>query len=505
MAASARDEGDLHATGDGENGDPMSAGPAPFVRLDRLVATIALMLATAMQAADATIVNVALPQLERDLGGGITLGAWVMTSYLCATAVMAPLTGWLRRRYGARLLFPGGIGLFVVASLLCALAPSPAAIISSRILQGTAGGIIHPLGQAILLDLYPTERHGRMLAIWGSAIMIGPILGPVLGGIITDAVSWRWVFVINLPLGLAAIWGMRRALPRGEVLSKTSIDAVGIFVLMASVASLQLCLSRGVGRSWLQSPDLLTEAAMTILGFSLLAVRARTAGFTVLRLAVFKDLHFAAAAFFNFTTSALLFVAIVFLPALGEGPLGYDATLAGFTIMPRGILMVLMMLLAGRLIGKLDYRILLATGLLLMAAGLLMLSNIQPAYGVPWIIVGSTIQAMGAGLLLTPLSTLAFSTLPPEMRTDAAGVYSLLRQLGFASGIALMTAVLHLRIEVNLIALSAPVGGTESHADIATLRAYADCFKMMAIATMVVGPGIFLFRSGRVRQAVSAD
>jgi len=152
MAASARDEGDLHATGDGENGDPVSVRSAPVVRLDRLVATIALMLATAMQAADATIVNVALPQLERDLGGGIILGAWVMTSYLCATAVMAPLTGWLRRRYGARLLFPGGIGLFVIASLLCALAPSPAAIISSRILQGAAGGIIHPLGQAILLD-----------------------------------------------------------------------------------------------------------------------------------------------------------------------------------------------------------------------------------------------------------------------------------------------------------------------------------------------------------------
>ena len=487
----------------------MSDRSAPAARLDLLIATSALMIATAMQAADATIVNVALPQLERDLGGGVSLGAWVLTSYLCATAVMAPLTGWLRRRYGARVLFPGGVGLFVVASLLCSIAPSPAALISSRILQGAAGGLIHPLGQAILLDLHPRERHGRMLAIWGSAIMIGPIVGPVLGGIITDLFSWRWVFVINLPLGLLAIWGMRRALPHGEDLSKTSIDAVSIFVLMASIATLQLCLSRGVGHSWLHSPELLSEAAVTVLGFTLLAMRARTAGFTVLRLAVFKDLNFAAAGFYNFMTSALLFVAIVFLPSLGEDALGYHAVLAGVTIMPRAILMMLTMLLAGRLIGTIDYRILLAAGLLLMAAGLAMLSHIQAAEGVTWIVAGSTVQAIGGGLLFTPLSTLAFSTLPSEMRTDAAGIYSLLRQLGCASGVALMTGILHHRIGEQLLALGGSVGGSanppEDLVDLATLRAYTGCFRMMALATVVISPGIFLFRSGRARQAVSAD
>src|SRR5688572_16615986 len=161
----------------------------PLARSDRLLATIAVMVATAMQAADATIANVALPQLQEDLGGGIVLGAWVMMSYLCANALVAPLTGWLRRRFGARRLFMGGVGVFVAASLLCALAPSRAAIILGRIVQGAGGGVIHPLAQAILLDLYPRQQHGRMLGMWGSVIMVGPIFGPALGGIITDLAS----------------------------------------------------------------------------------------------------------------------------------------------------------------------------------------------------------------------------------------------------------------------------------------------------------------------------
>jgi DHA2 family multidrug resistance protein len=188
----------------------MPPAPSPS---GRRLATCGLMIATAMQAADALIANVALPQLQSDLGGGIELGAWVMTSYLCATAVFAPLTGWLRRRYGPRQLFHGAIGVFIAASLLCAAAPSGAAIILFRILQGAGGGIILPLAQAILLDLYPKERHGRMLAIWGAALMVGPILGPPIGGIITDLASWRWVFAINLPIGLLAIWATSRLRP----------------------------------------------------------------------------------------------------------------------------------------------------------------------------------------------------------------------------------------------------------------------------------------------------
>jgi DHA2 family multidrug resistance protein len=479
----------------------------PLARSERLLATIALMVATAMQAADATIANVALPRLEHDLGGGIVLGAWVMTSYLCANALVAPLTGWLRRRFGARRLFAGGVGLFVAASLLCSLAPTPAAIILARIVQGAGGGVVHPLAQAILLDLYPRRQHGRMLGIWGAMIMVGPILGPALGGVITDLASWRWVFAINLPLGVLAIWGIRRVLPKTRPGTDLSIDVLGIALLATAIGALQLCLERGVGQSWLDSPELLAETTIAVVAFGAIAVRVSRGRFTVFRTDLFKDVNFATAAFYNFMTSALLFVVIVFVPALGQGPLRYGATLAGFTLVPRGILMMLAMLLVGQFIAKIDFRILLTVGIALMTAGLAMLSAVKMQSAVLWIVIGSSLQAVGGGMLFTSLSTLGFATLAPEMRTDAAGVYSLLRQLGCASGVALMTAVLRAQVDANLLDLAAKASGPGAALSPqlvggANLQAYSVCFQAMAVAALIMIPGIWLFRLGSKGESV---
>jgi MFS transporter, DHA2 family, multidrug resistance protein len=465
------------------------------------------MFASAMQAADATIANVALPQLERDLGDGGVAGAWVVTSYLCATAVAAPLTGWLRRRYGARRLFAGVVGAFAIASLLCALAPSLGTIILFRILQGAGGGVIHPLAQAILLDLYPKERHGRMLAAWGAAIMLGPILGPVLGGVVTDLASWRVVFLINLPLAVFAIWAMCRALPETETTADAPADLLGIALLAIGIGGLQLFLARSVGRPWLQSPELLVEGAAAVIAFAALAMRAQRTRFAALRPAVFTDVNFAVAAFYNFTISALLFVAIVFVPALTQGPLGYSATVAGLTIVPRGIAAMLVMLLVGRLIGRIAYRILLAGAMMLMTVGLAMLSAVEPSNALPWIVIGSTLQASGGGMMITCLSAVGFSTLNPDMRTDAAGVYSLLRQLGCASGVALMTAVLQAQLATNVAELSAgaagPVGTIMPHVgNLFGLQAYNTSFAGMALASLIIMPGILLFRIQSLRRQV---
>ncbi len=459
------------------------------------------MIATAMQAFDSTIANVALPQLEQSLGGGIDLGSWVMTSYLCAAAVMATLTGWFRRRYGARQPLAGAIAVFVVASLLCSVAPSQATLILFRLAQGAAAGIIQPLAQAILLDIYPKRSHGRILAIWGATVMAGPILGPVLGGVITDLASWRWIFVLNLPLGIIAASGLRPVPASSEPSSRSHIDNVGIILLVLGVGSLELSLERSIGDTWPPSAEVIVEAVVAGLALSAIAIRCLRSRFSLFRFEVFRDVNFATSVFYNFIVGALVFTTIVFLPALSEGPLGYDATLAGLAISPRGVGTMATMLAVGYLIDKIDHRALLVTGMVITAAAFELISRMPHEGGEIWLAGASAIQGIGVGLLFTPLSTLAYSSLGTELRTDAAGVYSLLRQLGCATGVAVMTALLQARIRTNFGAIvdQGVTGGlAPTHLlDAATFGAYTSCFRMMAIVTAVIIPGVFLFRIAR--------
>ncbi|HLY46962.1 MAG TPA: DHA2 family efflux MFS transporter permease subunit [Stellaceae bacterium] len=461
----------------------------------RTLASCGLILAAALQAADYAIVTVALPQLEHDLGTGLNLGAWVIVSYLCATAVTAPLTGWLRRRYGAQRLFIGAVGGFIAASLLCAFSPSAAAIILFRLLQGAAGGLIHPLAQAMLLDIYPTERHGKIIGVFSAGLMGGLVLGPPLGGFITDLASWRWVFLINLPLGCVAIACIWRLRSLTETNRDRTIDPLGILLLITGIGALQLFLARGIDHSWFQSPEISLEAIITFSSFTLLTARARGRGITVFRPDILKDVNFVVACVYQFMLSALLFATIVFLPLLAEGPLGLPAMVGGSLITPRAIVLMLVMLFVGRLIGRIDQRVLLVGGWLLMAGGLFVLAAVPPRHPAGWIIIGSSIQSVGAGILYIPLVTLAYSTLTADRRTDAAGLYILLRQLGYASGVALMTSVLRAATAANLSRLVA-AGGTKSPqlANAAASAAYAECFEIMAIASLILVPGAFLFR-----------
>jgi MFS transporter, DHA2 family, multidrug resistance protein len=472
----------------------------------RRQATVALMIATAMQAFDSTIANVALPQLEWSFGAGIDLGSWVMTSYLCASAVMATLTGWFRRQYGARQSFAGAIALFVFASLLCSIAPSQTALILFRLVQGAAAGIIQPLAQAILLDIYPKRDHGRMLAIWGSVIMAGPILGPALGGIITDLASWRWIFVINLPLGILAVLGLRRVPPSLKVIGSAAIDGIGILLLVTCVGALQLSLQRSIGYRSLASFELFAEIFVAISALIALAIRIRKFHFSLVRVEIFNDINFLTSTFYMFMIGAFLFATIVFLPALTQGPLGHNATFAGLMISPRGVGTMATMLAVGYLIDKIDHRILLIIGMVITAGAFELIAQTPSDRSGAWLAGASAIQGIGVGLLFTPLSTLAFSTLAAELRTDAAGVYSLLRQLGCATGVAAMTALLQARIQTNYAAIvDQPMlgAGSPSHLlDLATFGAYLGCFRIMAVVTVLIIPGVFLFHIVRPGPAV---
>jgi DHA2 family multidrug resistance protein len=473
----------------------------------RRQAAIALMIATAMQAFDSTIANVALPQLQQSLGGGIDLGSWVMTSYLCAAAVMATLTGWFRRRYGARQAFGCAIALFVFASLLCSISPTQTTLILFRLVQGAAAGIIQPLAQAILLDLYPKRHHGRLLAIWGATIMAGPIMGPVLGGVITDLTSWRWIFLLNIPLGIIAILGLGQVPTSSDQHNRNArIDILGILLLVVGVGSLQLSLERSIVQDWPPSVEVIVEAMIAVMAFLAITVRSIRVPFSLLKFEVFKDINFTMSIFYNFVVGALVFTTIVFLPALSEGPLGYNATRAGLTISPRGIGTMATMLAVGYLIDKIDHRALLVVGMAITAGAFELISRMPVDSSGTWLAGASAMQGIGVGLLFTPLSTLAFSSLAAELRTDAAGVYSLLRQLGCATGVAAMTALLQARIHTNYVAMvkqPAHGGGSPSELlDLAIFGAYAGCFRIMAVITVAIIPGVFLFHVLRPGRAI---
>jgi DHA2 family multidrug resistance protein len=478
--------------------DAQIATDAPTVissRSGRRQATLALMVATAMQAFDATIANVALPKLEHSLGGGIDLGSWVMAGYLCASGVTALLTGWCRRRWGARPVFSAAIALFVLASSLCAVATVPDELILFRLIQGAAAGIIQPLAQAIILDIYPKQDHGRMLAVWGATIMAGPMLGPLLGGVITDMASWRWIFAVNAPIGAIAVLGLGPIPSRPISGGGGRIDRVGITLLTIAISSLQLALQRSIGRLWPPAPETIAEAALAVVAFGAIALQCRRSRFLLFRFELFRDRNFALAASYTFMLGALLFTTIVFVPALSEGPLRWNATQAGLAIAPRGVGTMAMMLAMRYVIDRVDHRVVMAIGWALTAAALELMSRVSPEGGELWLAATSLAQGVGVGMLFTPLSTLAFSTLGPALRTDAAGVYSLSRQLGCAAGVAVMTVVLQARIESTLLHQSAIVGATSMSAlQAATFVAYTDCFRTLAIGSVAIFPAIFLFR-----------
>ncbi|MEJ8570163.1 DHA2 family efflux MFS transporter permease subunit [Microbaculum marinum] len=408
---------------------------------NRGMITIAVMLATIMQVLDTTIANVALPNMQGNLSATQDSISWVLTSYIVAAAVMTPATGWLSGRLGRRNLFLLTTGGFTVASVLCGLATSLPEMVLFRILQGIFGAALVPLSQAVLLDINPRERHGQAMAMWGAGIMVAPIIGPTLGGWLTDAFGWRWVFYINLPVGILAFLGLMVFLPR-ERPSSRRFDMFGFLALGISIAALQMMLDRGEQLDWFSSREIWIEAAICVSALWVFVVHIVSAREPFLEPAMFKDLNFAIGLVFIFAIGIVLLATMALLPPMLQKIMGYPTVTSGLLMAPRGVGTMISMLVVGRLVQKVDARILIFTGLALTAYSLHQMTAFSIGMDRWPVVWSGVVQGLGLGLVFVPLSTLAFATLQPRLRTEATALFSLMRNIGSSIGISIVVSLL---------------------------------------------------------------
>lgn len=415
---------------------------------NRGLVTLSLMLATIMQVLDTTIANVALPSMRADLGASQDTINWVLTSYIVAAAIVTPLTGWLSNRFGRKQVFIVSVTGFVATSMLCGLSWSLSSMVFFRLAQGVFGAAIVPLSQTFLLDINPPERHGQAMAIWGAGIMVGPIIGPTLGGWLTETMDWRWVFFINLPVGILAFLGCSAYLPNLPRLARR-FDFFGFAMLALGVGALQLMLDRGAEVDWFAAPEIWIEAILAVSGFWLFGVHLFTADKPFLDPRMLADRNFATGLIFIFIVGIILLASLALLPPMLSTIFGYPAITTGLVMAPRGVGTMITMILAGKLVRVVDPRKLVVSGLLLAALSLWIMTGFSPQMDAWLLIVSGVVQGLGLGLVFVPLSTVAFATLAPHYRADATSLFSLTRNIGSSIGISIVSVLLTRYAQIN--------------------------------------------------------
>jgi DHA2 family multidrug resistance protein len=404
--------------------------------------TVCLMIATLMQALDSTIANVALPYMQGSLSASYDQITWVLTSYVVMAAIMTAPVGWLAARFGRKNLFIICLIGFTVTSMLCGIAGSLTQMVLYRLLQGAFGAALVPLSQSTMLDIYPPEQRGTAMSIWGVGVMVGPILGPTLGGYLTSQFDWRYVFFVNLPFGIAAVLGLLLLMPSTPPRTTGRFDWTGFGVLSLGLAALQIALDRGEELDWLSSPVIIACFLLAGLGFYMFIVHLLLARNTFIPRRIFTDRNFNAALLTMGTVGLLLLASSALLAPYLETLSGYPVAMAGLIMAPRGAGTMFAMFTAGRLTNHVDPRKLMFAGYLLLLLSLFMQQGWTPAEPVPYMMLTITIQGTGLGFVFVPLQMVAFYTLPAELRTQGTALLSLVRNIGSAIGISITSALL---------------------------------------------------------------
>jgi DHA2 family multidrug resistance protein len=438
--------------------DPAGAAPAPPAPRGDVaelesgnypLMIVGVMAASLLQILDTTIANVALPHMQSSLGATVDTVTWVLTSYIIASAVALPLTGWLADRIGARLLFIGSVAGFIFASMLCGIAQNLEEMVAFRALQGIAGAFIAPLSQSFMLDATRPSRHPQIMAVWGMGIMIGPILGPILGGWLTETANWRWVFFVNLPVGIASLAILIAYLPK-RAKRVRRFDLAGFVLLAVALASFQLMLDRGQQEDWLASREIWVYLVLTLSATWMVVIHFATAPAPMFERKLFADRNFGIALGFMIVIGIVMFAVMALLPPMLQNLFGYGVIDTGIVLMPRGVGILVSMQISGLLMRRgVDARPVVASGFLICALSLWQMAHWSLNVDAVHVIVSGLLQGLGMGLVFIPLQVSAFATLSPALRTDGSSLLNLFRSLGASAGIAWMTVLLARNIQTS--------------------------------------------------------
>ena len=500
------------------------------------IIAITVTLATFMEVLDTSIANVALPHIAGSLSAGQDESTWVLTSYLVSNAIVLPLSGWLSSIIGRKNFYMGCVALFTVSSFLCGLAPNLATLIVCRILQGAGGGGLQPSEQAILADTFPPAKRGMAFAVYGMAVVTAPAIGPTLGGWITDNFSWRWIFFINIPVGILSILLTSRLIQdppyfKRRKLSETHIDYVGLGFVALGLGALQIVLDKGQRDDWFESNFIVTLSLIAAAALIFVVFWEWRHKDPIIDLHLFRDRTFGISNMLMFMLGFALLGSTLLLPLFSQTLLGYTAQQAGLALMPGGFAIILLLPLVGFLLSRYSPRWLLLFGLVVLSLSLFHMTGFDLEIDFRHLAAARVIQAVGMAFLFVPINTAAYAFLPRDKNNAASGLMNLARNIGGSVGISVVTTMLDRRSQVHLTNLSNHLSASspalqsrlkalglmwQSHgggppgssagpwaiiqgavARQATMLAYIDCFWFLGVAILCMVPMVFLMRKSK--------
>jgi DHA2 family multidrug resistance protein len=497
------------------------------------IIALSVMLPTFMEVLDTSVANVALPHIAGSLAASTDESTWVLTSYFVSNAIVLPATAWLGGLFGRKRFLLMCIAVFTGASILAGAAPTLGAIIVARVLQGAGGGALQPISQAILLESFPAERRGSAMAVFGLGVVVAPILGPTLGGWITDNVSWRWIFYINVPVGVAAVFMVHTFIEDPPYLRRRSagrIDWPGLGLLAVWLGGLQIMLDKGQEEDWFASSWIVTLVIITVVGLGAFLARELTTSDPIVDLHVLRDRNFATGVAMITLVGFVLYGTISLLPLFLQTLLGYPATQSGYATSPRGFGAVAAMLTVGRLVGRIDTRWLIGTGFTLLAVSVYLLGRINLEIAMSTVVWPLVLSGLALGFVFVPLSATTVGTLRREDIGNATGIFNLMRNVGGSIGISMVTTLLARRAQIHQVVLAQHVSPYDPEAvqrlrDLeamltpqvgaqaapaaaqaalysilvrqATLLAFIDNFRLMALLALACVPLVLLLRRAK--------